>query len=197
VIAGQAKGQLLGAPQHGTRPTTDRVREALFSALADWNGTGGAAAENQLDGCSFLDLYAGSGSVGIEAASRGAEPVVAVEQARSAVKVLQANVESTNQAVMVVQSSVQAFLASPRSENWQRGFDIVWLDPPFNLDEASLSANCQGVLLGGWLAPGGLVVVQRSSRSPAPDWPADLADRWVKRYGESLVHFAQADDEEV
>jgi len=190
VIAGTAKGVRLTAPRGQTRPTTDRVREAVFSVLADWAGAGGATAETQLAGLAFLDLYAGSGAVAFEAASRGAAPVVAVDAAKPALAAMQANARATGLAVDARRCQVDAYLAGPPGR-----FDIVWLDPPYDLAEASLADVLAGLCEDGWLAEDGLVVVERSSRGPEPGWPRCLARRWVKRYGETVVHFAQIQKE--
>ena len=185
IIAGKAGGVPLRAPLAGTRPTTDRVREAVFSALADWAGSGGAPADRQLGGCSFLDLFAGSGAVALEAASRGASPVVAVDSAVAAVRIARDNATASGLAVTVRRARVADLLAKP-----DQRFDIVWLDPPYELPERALAAVLEAVVDRRWLKEDGLVVVERSSRTPDPAWPAGLASTWCKRYGETVVHFA-------
>lgn len=184
IIAGAAKGRRLTMPAHRqTRPTTDRVREAVFAQLADWAGTGGSAAEAELAGLSFLDLFAGSGAVALEAASRGASPVWAVERDRGTAQLARRNAELAGLPVTVVARPVGAFLAGP-----PQGFDVVWADPPYDLPEADLAAVLAG--LDGWLAPRGLVVVERARRAAVPSWPATMADRWKRDYGETALHFA-------
>ncbi|MGC3954106.1 MAG: RsmD family RNA methyltransferase [Propionicimonas sp.] len=184
IIAGAAKGRRLTMPAHReTRPTTDRVREAAFALLADWAGSTGSAAQSQLAGLSFLDLYAGSAAVALEAASRGASPVWAVERDRGTAQVAQRNVGESGLPVRLVTRPVAGFLAGPA-----QGFDIVWADPPYDLPEAELATVLAAV--EGWLAPRGVVVVERSRRSPVPCWPAGMADQWKRDYGETALYFA-------
>jgi len=191
VIAGKAGGVPLKAPPSGTRPTTDRVREAVFSALADWAGQGGAPADRQLDGLALLDLYAGSGAVAIEALSRGAARAVAVDASPAAVRTMQANAKATDVPLGVVRASVDAYLSSGATER----FDVVWLDPPYELDDEALDDVIARVADAS-LACDGLVAVERSARGRAPVWPPRLARTWSRRYGETVVHFAQADEQQ-
>ncbi|MCL2782481.1 MAG: RsmD family RNA methyltransferase [Propionibacteriaceae bacterium] len=192
VIAGTAKGVPLTAPRGGTRPTTDRVREAVFSVLADWAGTGGASAETQLAGLSVLDLYAGSGAVAFEAASRGAGPVVAVDAAKSALTVMQTNAKNTGLPVLARRGLVEAYLSTTPHR-----FDVVWLDPPYDLPDANLASVLTRLCDGGWVAENGLVAVERSSRSPQLAWPPRLSQHWIRRYGETVVYFSQIQREVV
>ncbi|MCA0253759.1 MAG: 16S rRNA (guanine(966)-N(2))-methyltransferase RsmD [Actinobacteria bacterium] len=189
IIAGAAKGRRLAMPAHrATRPTTDRVREAAFALLADWAGTAGEPAQSELAGLSFLDLYAGSGAVALEAASRGASPVWAVERDRGTAQVAERNAAQTGLPVKVVTRGVNGFLAAP-----PRSFDIVWADPPYDLTDAELDAVL--AMLGDWLAPRGLVVVERARRSGVPRWPAIMEDSWKRDYGETALHFAMRGEE--
>lgn len=174
-------------PQAGTRPTSDRVREALFSSLD---------ALDALHGARVLDLYAGSGALGLEAASRGAEHVVLVERDAAATRTLRANVALVGQALMggaashleVVQSTVAAFL---RSE--QRQWDLILLDPPYELSEDELTHAITHA--SALLSETGMLVVERSTRSPEPAWPIDLGNVREKRYGETRVWFASRETE--
>lgn len=184
IIAGSRKGHRLHTPPgDGTRPTSDRVREAAFGVLASELGRAGDAAE-QLSGCSFLDLYAGSGAVGLEAASRGAHSVVAVEQDRRAVDVIRRNIRETGLGVRAVAASVERYLAGPPTP-----FDICWLDPPYRLPNTTIETVLTH-LLDGWLAPGALVVVERARRDQPFAWPDRLGDRWERRYGETTLFLA-------
>jgi len=185
VIAGVAKGVRLAAPRGATRPTTDLVREAVFSVFAGWAGTGGAGAARQLAGLSLLDLFAGSGAIAIEAASRGAAPVVAVDSWASAVAAMQANVGAVRLPVDVVRANVGTYL-----KGVPRPFDIVWLDPPYEQDADAVLAG-----LGPWVAADGLVALERAARSQTPAWPPGLVPAWAKRYGETVVYFARPDKE--
>jgi len=176
IISGMAGGRRLETPPgDATRPTSDRVREALFSMLE---------ARNVIRGRRVLDLFAGSGALGLEAASRGAAEVVLVESSRQAIGVARRNTAVVGIVrVTAVLSSVQRYLE--RSPD--RPFDLVFLDPPYTLAEPVLGAHLATLHEGGWLAPDALVVVERSTRSPEPRWPAGLARDQIRRYGETAV----------
>lgn len=188
IIAGSAKGKQLRTPTGDrTRPTTDRVREALFSTLVTWAGGQDSPSAQQLAGIRLLDLYAGSGAIGLEAASRGAEQVVLVESHRPVVNLIKANMAATGltDRTRVVPSTVGSYLAGAPEV-----FDVVWLDPPYATDGADVD-QVLATLLDGWLATDGLVVVERSRRDPAPHWPAALAEQWSRRYGETQLYFGR------
>lgn len=188
IIAGSHKGQRLSTPAgDGTRPTSDRVREAAFGVLASELARAGDPA-SMLDGFGFLDLYAGSGGVALEAASRGAAPVVAVEKDRRAADVIRRNVRETGLGVRVVATSVEKYLAGVPSM-----FSLCWLDPPYALPGETVAAVV-AQLADDWLAPGGIVVVERAKRSGAFEWPARLGVRWERRYGETTLFLATEGD---
>lgn len=162
-----------------TRPTSDRVREALFSRLehGDW-----------LDGTAVLDLYAGSGALGLEAASRGAASVVLVEQAAAPLRALRANVAAVGvEQVQAVGASVQHFLDGDQRHG---PFDLVLADPPYHEAEGRV-ANVLASLASRWLAEDALVVLERSTRSPEPTWPDGLHRTDQRRYGETTLWFAR------
>lgn len=186
IIAGSRGGRrILMPPGAGTRPTTDRVREALFSAIASWAGTAAGPAESSLADLAFCDLYAGSGAVGLEAASRGAGPVLLVEADRRTVAVTQRNVTGLGLAATVSSIRVETLLqqAPPQA------FDVVFADPPYDLDTGAVDGTLNALLAGGWVAERGLVVVERSRRSAALRRPAAAVDQWVRNYGETAVCF--------
>lgn len=195
IIAGTAGGHRLATvPGDQTRPTTDRVREAFFSSISAWLGTATEAASRQLDGIAFLDLFAGTGAVGLEAASRGASRVVLVDDSARAGDVLRRNVASTGlPAVAVVRDAAKYIHDGPGPEG---GFDIVWLDPPYPMSSAAVDELIDAVVSGGWLLPDSLIVVERSSRSEPPRFPAGV-DAWTRRYGETVLHHAQIDAENL
>ncbi|WP_457962720.1 16S rRNA (guanine(966)-N(2))-methyltransferase RsmD [Arthrobacter sp. D1-29] len=183
IIAGAAGGTpLVNVPGSLTRPTTDRVKEALFSRLD---------AFGIIAGSRVLDLYAGSGSLGVESGSRGAAAVDLVEFDAKASSVCQRNADLINgvlgrKAVTVHRSRVESFLERATPDmHW----DLVFLDPPYPLDEAALS----GVLdkLSVHLAPSAVVVVERSSRSPEPGWPDGMERFAEKKYGETRLWYAE------
>ena len=191
IIAGAAGGIRLSTLSGATtRPTTDRVREAVFSTLASWLDQVDTGVDEQLAGIKFLDLYAGSGAIGCEAASRGASEVVLVEANVAAVKICRENIGKIKlPGLRVVQVKVENYLAGePTSQ-----FDVIWLDPPYEMPSKALSQQIARVVAAGWLAEDGLIIVERSKRSDALDWPAELANRWQRGYGETQLDFAQRD----
>lgn len=179
IISGFAGSLALAVPKSGTRPTSDRVREAIFSALD---------ARDLIAGARVLDLYAGSGALGLEAASRGAAEVTLVDRAREAGAVARRNAERVGRAapaataprIRSVTQAVQAFLAGAAG-----GWDLVFLDPPYELAGDDLVADLQ--LLAPLLAPDAVVVVERSSRDPEPAWPEGLTLDRRTAYGETAV----------
>ncbi|MDO5066848.1 MAG: RsmD family RNA methyltransferase [Propionibacteriaceae bacterium] len=181
IIAGRAKGTRLNAPRAGTRPTSDRVKEALFSTLATWFGTADEPAEQHLAGVAVLDLYAGTGAVGLEAASRGAARVVAVDAHSAAV--IRENAR---------RARLELDVRAARVETQLNGgpFDLVFVDPPYELDSGALDRVLGPLFAPGVLAPQALVVVERSRRSAPPQWPDGLDEVWSRDYGETTLHFA-------
>jgi len=186
IIAGSAGGRRLRTPAHqATRPTTDRVREAAFSLVGDWAGTLGEPADRMLEGLSFLDLYAGSGAVALEAASRGARPVWAVESDPGTARIARGNATEAGLPVTVVATTVEKALGAPPPAR----FDVVWADPPYDLPGERL-APVLAAVQERWLASDGLLVVERATRDLAPVWPPELSERWDRRYGETTLYFA-------
>jgi len=176
IIAGRAGGRRLKVPATTTRPTSDRVREALFASLATVIDVGGARV---------LDLYAGSGALGLEALSRGARQVVLVEQAPAAARVITDNVRSLSMpGATVRRASVQAFLSGTPQE-----FDLVVLDPPYELTTRAVE-DVMTSLTRGWLAEGAVVVVERSATSDPPRWPNGFEAAWSRRFGGTHVQRA-------
>jgi len=187
IIAGSRRGQRLRTPDHpGTRPTSDRVREAAFSLIADWAGTAGEPPETSLHGFSFLDLYAGTAAVALEAASRGAAPTWAVESDQRAVAVARRNVADTRLEVRIVAGRVERILNGEPP----RAFDVIWADPPYAVGVDHLDPVVTTALEAGWLAADGLFVLERASRDEPPSWPDLIAESWLRRYGETTLYFA-------
>lgn len=177
VIAGTAGGRELRTPAgRGTRPTSDRVREALFSSLE---------ARDALSGARVLDLYAGSGALGLEAASRGAAEVTLVESDRAAASVIRDNAARLGLRVSVLPVTVTSALGGAAGS-----FDLVFLDPPYDLPEETLGSDLASLVAGGWLGEHALVVVERSKRSAEPAWPEALAPQRAKKYGETVIWYA-------
>lgn len=185
IVAGSRGGRRLQTPAgERTRPTTDRVREALFSALTSWAGTAAGPPADALAGLAFLDLYAGSGAVGLEAASRGADPVLLVESDARTAALTRRNVADLRLPARVRVLAVEA-LARTSAE---RAFDVVFADPPYALDPERLDAVVADLVANGWVAPDGLVVLERSARSAAPRWPPAATETWERSYGETVLH---------
>lgn len=181
IIGGKAGSLTIQTPGGATRPTSDRVREAWFSALE---------ARSALTGAHVLDGFAGSGAVGLEAASRGAASVVFVENNAAAARVITANAEAlrgalgTETLLRVVTSPVVSFLQTPP----QQPYDLVFLDPPYDATTAEVNAVLEAVVSA--VADDGLVMLERSSRSAEPTWPVGLEGEKPRKYGETLLYFA-------
>ncbi|MDO4242666.1 MAG: 16S rRNA (guanine(966)-N(2))-methyltransferase RsmD [Actinomyces sp.] len=181
IVAGSAGGRRIEVPRAGTRPTSERVREALFSRLEH---------DGVIDGARVLDLCAGSGALGLEAASRGAVEVVLVDSARQATRVCERNARSLALGgVRTVTARAESFLAG--AANAPR--DLVLLDPPYQLTEGELAGLLTALARreDPWLSERGLLVVERSTRSPEPVWPEGLRRVTTKRYGETVLWFAE------
>lgn len=159
IITGSAKGRRLVAPDTDkTRPATDRVREAVFSSLGGW-----------VVDADVLDLYAGSGSYGLESLSRGAASATFVEKGRVAVEALRSNVDAIGLGGTIIASDVTAFLESPGRSS----YDLVFIDPPWSLPTHELDS--QLAVLDRLIEPGGEVVVSRREGDQAPRGPDRLA----------------------
>ena len=177
IIAGRAGSIALEVPDAGTRPTADRVRESLFGALESADALRGAAV---------LDLYAGSGALGLEAVSRGAASADLVEKSPRAAAVVQRNAArvaksvGADAAIRVHRSSVDSYLRTARGN-----FDLVFLDPPYDVTEAELGTSL--ALLADALGPGATVIIERGRRSPEPRLPEGLVHARDKRYGDTVL----------
>jgi len=179
IVAGVAGGRRLAVPPSGTRPTSDRVREALFSALAHDPG---------LDGAAVLDLCAGSGALGLEALSRGADHVLFVERDKSAVAVLRRNVAAVGLPGADVRAApVATVLAAPAD----RPYDVLLADPPYATPDAEVAGWLTAALAHGWLAPEATAVIERPTRGGPFPWPAPLRATRERRYGETTLHVAR------
>lgn len=176
IVAGRAGGRRLAVPQKGTRPTSDRVREALFSAVE---------SAVDLDGARVLDLYAGSGALGLEALSRGAAEAVFVESSAGALAVLRKNVAAVGLPGVVRAGKVATVLAAGSDTP----FDLVLADPPYAVED--LTAELGLLVSEGWVAEYSVVIVERSRRAPDIVWPAPLEPMRVKHYGETSLHWAR------
>lgn len=181
IIAGDARGLRLDVPGSGTRPTSERVRESLFGALE---------SADAIDGARVLDLYAGSGALGLESLSRGAASVDLVERARPAAAIVRRNAAVvakalSGAAVRVHESAVLPFLRRATG-TW----DLVFTDPPYDLDDAAMTTDLTA--LAPLLSEDAVVVIERGRRSTPPDvCAAGLEVFREKAYGDTAVWWAQ------
>lgn len=176
IIAGDFGGRRLQVPSAGTRPTTDRVREALFSRLD---------AANAIKGAHVLDLYAGSGALGLEAMSRKAASATFVESGTQAARVIEANVRELGlgtRARVVKERALQFVRRTPNT------YTLALIDPPYDIARGDLAALLAA--LADKLAPEANVVVEWTKRAPMPEWPASIAPIVSKDYGETVLHYA-------
>ena len=174
IVGGSHGGRRLRVPAgSGTRPTSDRAREGLFSSLQSLT---------DLEGALVLDLYAGSGALGLEAVSRGAARATLVERDLTALTVLRANVADLGLPADVVDADVTAYLRRAPEP-----YDVVLLDPPYDLDVDPVLAQ-----LPPWLSDGAVVVVERATRGTAPAVPEGVELVRDRRYGEATLWYFRA-----
>jgi 16S rRNA (guanine966-N2)-methyltransferase len=182
IIGGTAGGRRISTPRGvNTRPTSDRVREALFSAVESWCGS--------LSGLRFLDLYAGSGAVGLEAWSRGAGVVTLVEHDRRTAAMITTNARDLGfRRAHVLTGAVGTILLRPPSAP----YDVAFLDPPYARPVEDVVADLESLRDHAWLVPGAMVVVERGSREPEPKWPEGFDAVRARRYGETVLWYVHA-----
>ena len=188
IIGGHARGRRLRVPARGTRPTSDRVREAMFASIeAKLRGDGRAWADVAL-----CDLWAGSGAVALEGWSRGAQRVLAIEKSASATSVIEANAKDVGaDGVIVIRSSVATAVASPPPGG---PFTVMFADPPYEVTDASIAADLQSAIAGGWFTPDAIVVVERGIRSASP-FPAGVSEVEQRPYGDTALWYGRVSDE--
>jgi 16S rRNA (guanine966-N2)-methyltransferase len=183
VIAGAARGRRLEVPAgKGTRPTSDRAREALFSSLESLIGT--------LADARVLDLYAGSGAVGLEALSRGAAHTLLVESDPRALRVIRANAQVVGLPGVEVQAGPVERLTAGRAPGAPYG--VAFLDPPYELSDEQVREVLRAARRDGWLADAAVVVVERATRGGAWEWPDGFAAERSRRYGEATLWYGRA-----
>jgi 16S rRNA (guanine966-N2)-methyltransferase len=175
IIAGAAGGRRITVPPAGTRPTSDRVREALFSALV---------ADPGLEGAAVLDLCAGSGALGLEALSRGAAHALFVESDRRAAGVLRRNVAALALPGAAVRAETAAAVLGAPAD---RAYDVVLVDPPYATPDAEVAGWLAAAHAHGWLAADAVVVVERG-RGGGFAWPPPLQGVRERRYGDTVLH---------
>ena len=182
IISGLAGGRRIRTPPgRGTRPTSDRVREALFSRLEHMD---------VLQNAKVLDLYAGSGALGLEAASRGAASVLLVESEWAAVSVIRKNIAELGLGGVSVRADTveRALLRGPAFDDER--CDLVLADPPYDVTDEALADVLTLLVTHQWLTEDAFVVVERSARSPEPRWPQGLDGAGERRYGDTKMWFA-------
>lgn len=183
VIAGAAGGRRLAVPPGtGTRPTSDRAKEALFSTLESLRGT--------LDGARVMDLYGGSGAVGLEALSRGAAHVLLAESDPGALRTLRENAAAVGLPGAEVRGGRAEKVAAgpPPAEP----YDVVFLDPPYDVPDGELREILLTLGAGGWLADDTLVTVERRTRGGEFGWPDGFEGLRSRRYGEATLWYGRA-----
>ncbi|MEV6208091.1 16S rRNA (guanine(966)-N(2))-methyltransferase RsmD [Kitasatospora sp. NPDC051914] len=186
VIAGAAGGRRLAVPPgRTTRPTSDKAREAMFSTLEALRGT--------VHGARMLDLFGGSGAVGLEALSRGAEHVLLVESDASAARTIRENVRSLGLPGAEVRADrAERVIAGPAPAV---PYDLVFLDPPYAVADEELREMLITLRAGGWIAEDVLVTVERSTRGGEFGWPEGFEALRSRRYGEGTLWYGRAADE--
>jgi len=184
IIAGSARGRRLAVPPgRSTRPTSDRAREGLLGTTLAIRGT--------LAGAAVLDLYAGSGAVGLETLSRGAADVLLVESDPRAAAVIRANIAAVAlPGARLLADRVDRVLA--RGPGDQPPRDFVFADPPYALADDELERMLIALRDHGWLAPSALVAVERATRSGPPAWPPGYAADRYRGYGEATLWYGLA-----
>jgi 16S rRNA (guanine966-N2)-methyltransferase len=175
IIAGIAKGRNLKVPPSGTRPTSDRVREAVFTSLTSRLGN--------FSDLAVLDLYAGSGAFALEAMSRGADRAIAVEKHSATAKIIKDNAKTLGFSVEVKPADVRTYLKAPATDK----FDVVYIDPPYDHSNEEVEEVLRLLLANGYLAEDAVVVVERSSRGEQFVWPEGFEQVQERSYGETLV----------
>ena len=184
VIAGEAGGRRLAVPDgRETRPTSDRAREGLFATVASIMGP--------LTGTRVLDLYAGSGAVGLEALSRGAEHVLLVESGARASAVIRQNIEALGlPGATLIADRVERVLAHEWPGDGR--YDVAFADPPYAMADAEISRVLSLLADEGWLARDALVIVERATRSGPVRWPDGFVPDRARKYGEATFWYGLA-----
>ncbi|MEU3461851.1 16S rRNA (guanine(966)-N(2))-methyltransferase RsmD [Streptomyces sp. NPDC006733] len=183
VIAGVAGGRRLAVPPgDGTRPTSDRAKEGMFSTWESLRGT--------LDGARVLDLYGGSGAIGLEALSRGAEHVLLVEADPAAVRTIRENVRMIGLPGAEVRAGrAEQVVAGPPPAT---PFDMAFLDPPYDLGHDEVREILLTLRMQGWLDDDAIVTVERRTRGGVSPWPDGFEAVRARRYGEATLWYGRA-----
>ena len=181
IIAGSGKGKSLHSPTgDGVRPTSDRAREGLFSSLE--------SEFNSIVDLNVLDLFAGSGAVGVEALSRGAALVHAVEADAGTVEIAISNFKLLNEPSRkhkVFHSRAARFLES----EFPIKYDIIFMDPPYDISNAEIEDLLDTIVVRDLLQPRGLVAIERESKGKPFSWPNGMALEKIRSYGQGSIFY--------
>ena len=182
IIAGLAKGRNIPAVAQSTRPTSDRAREALFSSLASEFG--------EFDGLNVLDLYSGTGAIGLEALSRGSSTVHCVENNEKAAQSILANYEGIKNSQFpgnfhLYSMAVDRFLEGPAAMQYH----FIFIDPPYEFSDVEVIENLIAIVDGEFIHPDGLIAVERNTRVRELSWPYGLEQLRVKNYGQATIFY--------
>ncbi|OZG50683.1 16S rRNA (guanine(966)-N(2))-methyltransferase RsmD [Bombiscardovia coagulans] len=202
VIAGRFKGLLIPSALQGTRPTTDRTKEAIFSHLDAWS---------VLENARVLDLFAGTGALGFEALSRGATSLVSVESSRKAAALLSRTLKELKAApswtatdyAQVVSLPVDRYLESmkePRAVSPEgtahasaQTFDVIFMDPPYDVDSQECDTILEKLISSGLVTTESIVILERSTRSQPPQSPQGWGVSQAKTYGETVIYYIECE----
>lgn len=189
VIAGLAKGRNLLSPGSGTRPTSDRAREGLFSSLDSEFGS--------LSDLYFLDLYCGSGGIAAEALSRGAAVVHAVDNSEKATDIARKNLEMMAEIPGIGSASVFTMSAGKYLDSDQNRalsgiqFDIVYMDPPYELSNNEVEKLLNDLIEKKVIKDSSIVAIERDAKGRAPQWPQGLRLKKERKYGAAIIYYAE------
>lgn len=170
IVAGTAKGMTFRVPK-SARPTPDIVREAIFATLGH---------RGYLDDTTVLDLFAGSGAFGLEAASRGAQSVTAVDISREAISIIRSNAAKTGLAITAVQSKAETFLNSTGAD-----YDVIFLDPPYAMSDREMAPVIEAA--APRLVYDGILLVERDKHAGEPPWPDGLVVDTQRTWGDTVI----------
>ncbi len=187
VISGRFKGVALTTPKQGTRPTTDRTKEAIFSHLDSWG---------VLDDARVLDLFAGTGALGIEALSRGARELTAVEASRPAAALIGKTVAQLKRNRSWA-PDMRAQVLVRKAEMLAGGtanapYDVVFIDPPYAFETEDCNRLLTDLAAHGWVDERSVIMLERSARSSDPAAPSGWEITQSKTYGETAVFYIEA-----
>ena len=182
IIAGLGKGRKLFSPPSITRPTSDRAREGLFSSLISSFGT--------LEGLHFLDLFAGSGAVGVEALSRGAGLVESVENNPDSAEVCEKNFELLKNQPNLGKFKVHKTTTFEYLNHLaNKQFEIIFLDPPYEVSNVEIEKILKKILSNNLLSKFGVIAIERDAKGEAFTWPEGFEEVKIRSYGQGAIHY--------